>query len=464
MRQRFITNDNNSRLILFFAGWGADHDMFRSLRRNGYDIMLVYDYTDSDFDTKILEDYEEIVVIAWSMGVFFADKLLKNHLSSLPVTKVVAVNGTLSPIDDLYGIPTDIFLKTMELPDQRALDKFFRRICGGSAAMKELLPSAPSRDVENLRKELQAIYHHVSECNQTADSSRWDEIIISGIDLIFPPDNMQRAWANDSIRITRLDNAHHLIDFQKAINILFADKSLIETRFGTASETYDSAAEVQMIVANRTASLIEATLPCRNGLNVLELGSGSGLLSAHLQSLLSDSSITFRDFIPHEYLKLNGNVNIYSPCDAELAMLHDEPSTYDLIASSSTIQWFHSPRQTLKAIVKALRPGGVAVISYFGKGTFQAIADIISLRYPIVDASFIEHLGCDCQIEHQDIDIDYPSAAEALRSLRATGVNALSSTPLPVSATREIMRRISNPDNTATLTYSAVYIIIRKSL
>ncbi len=463
MIQKFITADSNPRLIIFFAGWGADFDMFSSLRRDGYDIMLVYDYTDTRFDIKPLERYKEIVVIAWSMGVYYANELLKSRLTALPITKTVAVNGTLFPIDNRLGIPEDIFLKTMELPDQRAVDKFFRRICGGAAAMKALIPAQPSRDVDSLRGELKAIYDRVTEVKaQAEDSSRWDEIIVSGNDLIFPPDNMIEAWADDSSRVTRLDNAPHLIDFQKAINTLFADKSLIETRFGSAAETYDSAAEVQQAVALHTASLIKAALSRVNGLNALEIGSGSGLLSVQIQRLLSDSTITFRDFNPRQYPQLNGNRNISSQCDAELAMMQDTPESYDLIASSSTIQWFHSPRQTLKAAVKALRPGGVAVISFFGKGTFRAIADMVSLRYPAVDEAFLQRLECDYTIENREIAIDFPSASEALRNLRATGVNALSSRPLPVAATREIMRRISNPDSTATLTYSVTYITLRK--
>lgn len=463
MRLKFITAERNQRLILFFAGWGADYGMFSSLRRNGYDILLVYDYTTDAIDTGIFAGYDEIVIAAWSMGVFYADRFVKQHGSSLPITKMVAVNGTLTPIDSTHGIPEAIFLKTMRLPDRRSVDKFFMRICGGASAMKQMLASAPERSVDDLRQELESIYHKVnSEGNTDRDNSRWDEIFISESDLIFPPSNMLNAWGEGDRRVTILKGKAHLIDFQSLIDRVFVDKQLIGERFGNAADTYDSAAEAQKTVAAHTASALSSALPTHSGLNILEIGSGSGLLSKELERITDHSVITFRDLAPVEYPCLNGNTNRYCQCDAELALFADEPETYDAIVSSSAIQWFHSPRQSLKAIATALKPGGVAVISYFGHNTFNAIADIIGLRYPVVDSKLLDTTGCEYSVGEETIEVNFPSATAALANLRDTGVNSLSRKPGSVGQTREIMRRISNSDSTATLSYHAIYITLHK--
>lgn len=140
MQQRFIQhtdcegacgdNDTCRRLILFFAGWGMDASVFSALSKPGYDILLVYDYRDDDFDESVLGGYDEICVLAWSLGVWHADRFISSH-SNLPITRTVAVNGTLCPINDSLGIPPRIYDLTSALPDERALAKFYRRICGG---------------------------------------------------------------------------------------------------------------------------------------------------------------------------------------------------------------------------------------------------------------------------------------------------------------------------------------------
>lgn len=46
-------------------------------RPRGYDLMVVYDYSTLDFDENQLSGYNEIKVIAWSMGVWAAAQVLQ---------------------------------------------------------------------------------------------------------------------------------------------------------------------------------------------------------------------------------------------------------------------------------------------------------------------------------------------------------------------------------------------------
>lgn len=58
------------------------------------DYMICYDYRTLDFDTSILEQYRQVNVVAWSMGVWAAPIAL----ASVPKEKLllIAFNGTIT--------------------------------------------------------------------------------------------------------------------------------------------------------------------------------------------------------------------------------------------------------------------------------------------------------------------------------------------------------------------------------
>ncbi len=464
MKNHTISSENGKRLILFFAGWGMDTDMFAGMRRAGYDIMVVYDYTAPDFDTAAVERYEEIVILAWSMGVYFADRFIREcKLRNTVITKCVAVNGTLSPIHDKLGIPPSIYELTCALPNANAVNKFCRRICGRTAAMNRLMPKEPSRTVDELRNELIAIRKVVdSHPLHLTDASLWDEILISTRDLIFPPANMMRAWENAADRITLLQDAAHIIDFGEAAERLFIDKSLVGMRFGAALPTYDADAGVQRKVASRLAGIIERIQIERSALDILEIGSGSGILTRMYEPMFNNSHISFVDLAPGVYPSSNGNTHSAFACDAETMLAKAASNSFDVVISSSSIQWLNSPRRFISDTIRCLRCGGHAYISFFAKGTLGSIAEIATLRYPSIGKEFIEESGCRCETDEETITLDFNSPQSALRHLKRTGVNSLRRTPISVGQTREILRRLSNSDGSATLSFRAVYLIISK--
>ena len=127
MKHELIHSENSRRLLLIFAGWGMDAGVFGHLRRPGYDVMVVWDYRSFHIDWSCVESYEEICLMAWSMGVYAASETVQaiEH----KITRRVAVNGTMSPIDDLKGIPQAIFYGTLEGLSEATLRKFNRRMC-----------------------------------------------------------------------------------------------------------------------------------------------------------------------------------------------------------------------------------------------------------------------------------------------------------------------------------------------
>lgn len=99
--------ENNPRLLLFFAGWGSDENLFRRTVAEGYDCLLCFDYRTLEFDYSLLDGYREIRLLAWSMGVWVAGQILSEH--TYPWEMKLAVNGTPFPIDDRRGIAEAVF-------------------------------------------------------------------------------------------------------------------------------------------------------------------------------------------------------------------------------------------------------------------------------------------------------------------------------------------------------------------
>lgn len=205
MKQIYIIHRNHPRLLLFFAGWGADETPFKAYQPEGSDFMVCYDYRTLEFDRSGLEQYREINVIGWSMGVWAASQLLPQL--SLPIAGSVAINGTPYPIDEQMGIPPVIFQGTLEGLTGASLHKFLRRMCADGAAFRSFLQVTPQRPLEELREELA----NIGQLYRTLPPAtfQWREAVVGSNDRIIPPDNQLRAWTTRGTTVRQTEDAHY---------------------------------------------------------------------------------------------------------------------------------------------------------------------------------------------------------------------------------------------------------------
>lgn len=203
MKYNFIKSDNSDTLILFFAGWGFSPNFLEPMANEHCSVLTLYDYRDiSDGDTAqiraILNGCSDITLIAWSFGVFYADYLFDKIFTAETVlpTKSLAINGTLFPVDDEYGVPENIFQGTLDGLDTKNLQKFYLRIAG-SRDVKERYFDRAEMDIDTLKDELAAIHERAifpdSECSESR--CRWTDVYLSREDKIFPYDNLLRFWS-----------------------------------------------------------------------------------------------------------------------------------------------------------------------------------------------------------------------------------------------------------------------------
>lgn len=160
------------------------------------DVWVCYDYRQLAFD-ETLDRYEEVHLVAWSLGVWVAERLMPRIVRATSGRirwTMSAINGTGRPVDDRDGIPEAIFRGTLEQLDEAGLARFIRRMCGTRehlAAYKAL----PARPLAEVREELQSLYDAIRR-EEVPERLAWTHVWLSRADRIFPIDNLRHYWRN----------------------------------------------------------------------------------------------------------------------------------------------------------------------------------------------------------------------------------------------------------------------------
>lgn len=436
-----------TRAVVIFAGWAMDALPFAALRKYGYDLYAVYDYRNPDIDIKDLDRYEEISIIAWSWGVPAAAEFIASH-RQLPLTAAIAVNGTMTPIDDLSGIPEKIFQGTLDGLTEASLSKFYRRVCGSAATYRQFAQCAPKRDFATLRSELEAIRDNGASCQSP---QIFDRVIISDNDLIIPTTNQKHAWEGHPC-ITEIAGGH-LPDFQRILDLYVRDKSLIGERFSAASATYPQEASVQRHIARHLFELWRRH-DKRTEQSILEFGVGCGFMTEHYINAPWCRHVHLIDLYPSLEGVTVGDAETYASASGEC----------DTIVAASAMQWFNSPRRFLQRAAQSLPSGGMVVLSGFGELHFSELDGIVpkSLYYHSVE-DFAKLLPDDLQLvaaDEERMTISFESMREMLSHLRLTGVNGVSSRQT-VGITRRLLSEMKHAE-ALTLTYHPTYFILKK--
>ena len=234
MKHQTIQSNHSRNIILFFAGWGMDATPFRAFSELGKDCMIVYDYSDfkADFD---ISRYSGYYVVAWSFGVYAAAYWLTTQKKK-PL-KAVAINGTLSPIDDECGIPCKLFDATLNGLSEKSLLKFIRRMCGNDISYNWFMENHPARTIDSLRNELITMKEISSQHPQVFE--KWDVAYISEKDYIFPTENQKKAWSGKTKYVVLDGECHLPKNFIQIINSNIINKDLVKCRFGKSMHTYE---------------------------------------------------------------------------------------------------------------------------------------------------------------------------------------------------------------------------------
>jgi biotin synthesis protein BioG len=199
MRTCWLTRTGQPSCLLFFAGWGMDPAPFSPLAPERQDLLLFYDYRELDEpDPAVLlpRGYQRLSLLAWSMGVWVAGHLLAGCRQQL--STAVAVNGTLTPIDDRAGIPALAFEEMLATFSPQSLLDFYASMFGDQAGLDLFLAHRPERPVEEVRAELAALRAHYLVQGPASDI--YSRHLVGSRDRIFAARAQVRCWGKERCR------------------------------------------------------------------------------------------------------------------------------------------------------------------------------------------------------------------------------------------------------------------------
>ena len=199
MQYKWLNKKDNKNLIVFFNGWGMDEKVVEHLSFTDYDVLTFSDYRTFEIDNFDFSNYENKVLIAWSMGVYVCCYFYEQFKN---FDKFIAINGTQKPIDENYGIPPMIYNLTVDNFNELSCSKFMKKI-STTTDLKEY----SSRSLDELKQELISIRNLKVE-----KLFEFDKAILSTKDRIFPFKNMHNYWTEQQVEIIEVEKAHYIFD------------------------------------------------------------------------------------------------------------------------------------------------------------------------------------------------------------------------------------------------------------
>lgn len=436
---KFLKKEGNRRLILIFTGWGTGPELYKDVEIPGWDVAVVFRIDSKPIDFSKFHGYYTIYLFAWSLGVYMAD--LK--LPADRITKAFAINGTVAPVHDSYGIPVKVFRGTADNLNPRNLTKFRRRTMPDSQTFARLFPEEASRMMCSC---LAAQLYDVMEIRNPGECAprlQWTRAYIGSGDRIFPPENLEAAWKLDpEVEIVRTDDAHFM-DIPAIIRSVIADTCKVSSRFSKAAGTYDSHAIPQRMIALHLASLLKGSVDRTRIHRILEIGPGTGFLTRSWSKFLTPEHTDFVDITSAGPFPIPG-IAAYHVADAEAWTANQAlqkagcGNKYDLIVSSSVIQWFADIPRFINNCADILHVGGCLALSTFLPGNLCELDALrpAPLLYPSVE-ELKNALSVDFDIlifDTSTIRMEFESRRHLLLHLKNTGVGGSAATKITPSS------------------------------
>lgn len=200
-------NEQYNKLIIFFNGWSLDENIVNHLTSYEYDVLMFYDYANLEISKETINEinnYKEINIIAWSFGVWACGNVIDKFKN---LKEVIAINGTLIPIDNKFGISEKMFNLTLSNLSEKTYPKFFQNMFEGDTNFEKL----PKRDIENQKQELINIRDNSSLKPYT---KFFTKVFVGNQDKIISAKNQINFWGEDFI--VRVNKGHYIFDLFKS--------------------------------------------------------------------------------------------------------------------------------------------------------------------------------------------------------------------------------------------------------
>jgi len=251
----------------------------------------------------------------------------------------------------------------------------------------------------------------------------------------------------------------------------------VARRFSAAAGDYDVHAGTQETVAARLTGLLPSFAPDR----ILDLGCGTGVMTALLAARWPRATITAVDIAPGMIEKVKARLPRISAYVADIACLARNP-VFDLVVSNCALQWVSPFATGIAQMARQVRPGGFAALSVMLDGSLHELHEARREaapqnpplgRMPAPDEVAAELARAELgvvKMESGDIVVRMQSVGGVLAGMRAQGLTAGHLARGARGLTRGELRRLeeiyaqrfTTPDGVA-VTYRVGYFIATKS-
>lgn len=247
-------------------------------------------------------------------------------------------------------------------------------------------------------------------------------------------------------------------------------KSAIARSFDAAASDYDAHAEIQRRAARNLAVRIGA-LSLPPGPAILEIGCGTGILSADLAGRFPSARFLFTDLSPAMAQRCRAKIarrhagGQFAVMDGEFPAVAPD---FDLIVSSFAFQWFLDLPAAMARLSACLRPGGQLVFGTMGAGSLNEWRELHAavgvsysgLAFP--DArdllTMAEQARLRGKIAEERMRRRHPDAVAFLRELKSLGAGMPGPEAPAMHATdlRRVLRK-ADSRRAFTVTYQVLY-------
>lgn len=204
---------------------------------------------------------------------------------------------------------------------------------------------------------------------------------------------------------------------------------------------YDAHAYVQQQAALRLIRHLRLWCPVIPQGPILEVGCGTGLFTMLLRNMYPEQNLIASDAssemletchkrMKWDWLYNEKTVLTFTTLDAENFLPDDR---FALIASNFVLHWFQDLRSSLKNLLAGLVPSGVLVFSVPVAGSFpewrQSAKEVgvpftaNELPTALDFVQIVKSLGYECVTAEDRISVEYSSALDFFRSLKALGTS-----------------------------------------